>query len=198
MEELMLQLMALDGKRNKRRDAAIVSNKILITCASDKLIDFMKEHEGFCAKPYPRPNSQNSMIVGYGHVLTTEDGTRYDNGIPEVEATELLKEDLEKVVYQYLNPWLEKHLLILTQNQYDALVDFTFNTGHGWLTEHTNLRDILLSRNVTYSAIYNEFMTRIHVNGTKVLSLYRRRMGELGIFFDNVYKKSYLPMPNNV
>lgn len=91
----------------------------------------------------PRPNDQTGRLfrnvcdganmIGYGHVLSedattvTIDGATVEiaNGITEEQAFSLLKEDLKPiesaVKSEITNP--------ITQQQYDALVDFAWNIG---------------------------------------------------------------------
>ena len=74
-----------------------------------------------------------ATMIGYGHVLAEEETTvnidgrsvNIENGITEEQAVALLKEDLKKiesiVKSSITNP--------ITQQQYDALVDFAWNVG---------------------------------------------------------------------
>lgn len=159
------------------------------TKPSDNLTDFLIEYETFEAKPYRGQDSQN-RTVGYGHVITPADGTKYDNGITEAEARELLEKDIEAHI-SYLNNWLSANSVVLSQNQYDALASFTFNAGPDWITKYHGLRDILLGENADYDNMHTEFMDWIYSGGEKSLGLYRRRMDELRIFFDGDYSRNY-------
>jgi GH24 family phage-related lysozyme (muramidase) len=162
--------------------------------ASDESISFIKSYEDFSPVPYRGLDSQN-LTIGYGHVMTGDEIEKYKNGISEEEAIELLKKDLEDKVYKYLDPWIEENSVKLTQQQYDALVIFTFNAGPSWITEYEDLRSILKRGNITYEAMYNEFMTWIKVNDEPSLGLYRRRMDELNIFFKGDYNRDYPNWP---
>ena len=159
--------------------------------ASDDLLDFLKDYEKFYAMPYIGLDSQN-RTVGYGHVITPEDGTKYDNGITEEEATELLKRDLERVVYQYLNPWLEDNSIVLTQQQYDALVSFTFNLGQSWMNG-SGLSEALLSGD--FSEVGAQMMRWVNVNGKPSAGLYRRRNDEVNMFENGSYERTYPDPP---
>ncbi|MDR0382239.1 MAG: hypothetical protein LBH86_09660 [Oscillospiraceae bacterium] len=52
---------------------------------SDKLLQFVSDYETYHEMPYRGQDSQN-RTVAYGHVITEEDGTKYDNGISEEAA----------------------------------------------------------------------------------------------------------------
>jgi GH24 family phage-related lysozyme (muramidase) len=159
--------------------------------ASDDLLDFLKDYEKFYAMPYRGLDSQN-RTVGYGHVILPEDGDKYDNGITEEEATELLKRDLERVVYQYLNPWLEENSVVLTQQQYDALVSFTFNLGQSWMNG-SGLSEALLSGD--FSEVGAQMMRWVNVNGSPSTGLYRRRNDEVNMFENGTYDRTYPDAP---
>jgi len=164
------------------------------TSPSEAMISFLMLYEEFSAMPYRGQDSQN-RTVGYGHVITAADGIKYDNGITKEEALILLKKDIKEKAADYLDPFLNSNSIILNQQQYDALLIFTFNTGPSWLTKYDDLRNILLRGNVTYDAMYNEFMTWTTAGGGRSLGLYRRRMDELNIFFNGDYSRNYPDWP---
>jgi lysozyme len=73
--------------------------------------------------------------IGYGHDLLP--GESFPNGIDQDEAERLLQQDVPKCE-RALNPLISPGC---TQNQYDALIDFTYECGpmalsellsHGW------------------------------------------------------------------
>jgi lysozyme len=74
--------------------------------------------------------------IGYGHrLLATES---FPNGIPQAQANEILARDVhsaEQTVTRLVK-------VALTQNQFDALVDFVFNLGQGKLAESTLLKEL--------------------------------------------------------
>lgn len=67
----------------------------------------------------------------------------------------------------------------LTQNQFDALVDFVFNLGSGNFQSSTLLR--LLNQG-NYVGAANEFPKWNHSNGQVVAGLTRRRLAEQSLF----------------
>ena len=90
---------------------------------SDNGIALLKKLEGFSARPYP--DSAGKMTIGYGHVIVPGDGVAKDDIIEEVQATGLLKRDIQKAV-DCVNGCI---VTSINQNQFDALVIFTFNVG---------------------------------------------------------------------
>jgi lysozyme len=93
---------------------------------SKKGLDLLKTWEqgpkgGFASIPYYC--SSNRLTIGYGHVINLKESIKYP--ISEDKAEELLKKDIawaEKAVNTYVK-------VQLTQNQFNALVCFVFNTG---------------------------------------------------------------------
>lgn len=78
--------------------------------------------------------------IGVGHLLTADDKSskRFENGITQQESIDLLKKDVgfaEKAVESLVK-------VELTQNQFDALVDFVFNLGKGALQSSTLLKKL--------------------------------------------------------
>ena len=104
------------------------------TKTSENGIQFIMNHEGFVGKPY-NDNFGNATI-GYGNLLhmgvvTEADNKKYSNGISKEDARKLLEEKVND---------FEKHLnaavnVELNQNQFDALMSWTYNFGPGRLIE---------------------------------------------------------------
>ena len=112
----------------------VVPEKQKATSTSDNGIQFIMDHEGFVSKPY-NDNFGNATI-GYGTLLhvgtvTDSDTKGYSEGISKEEAKKLLEEKVKD---------FEKHLVAavkvdLNQNQFDALMSWTYNFGPGRLVE---------------------------------------------------------------
>jgi lysozyme len=78
--------------------------------------------------------------IGVGHLLTADDKSsgRFTNGITAEQSMELLRHDVvaaENAVNSLVK-------VSLTQNQFDALVDFVFNLGKGALQVSTLLKKL--------------------------------------------------------
>jgi lysozyme len=133
-------------------------------------IDLIKKHEGLRLEAYlPTPN--DVWTIGYGHTHTTKQGMK----ITEKQAEALLRRDIA---------WAEKavnNLVVvpLTQNQFDALVSFTFNVGEGAFGSSTLLR-LLNSRD--YEGAANQFPRWNKQKGKVLCGLTRRREEERKLF----------------
>jgi lysozyme len=109
--------------------------------------------------------------IGYGHTKGVYSGMV----ITKEQAEEYLDYDLqnsERIVNQYVT-------VPLTQNEFDALVDFVFNVGAGNFLHSTLLK--LLNENKTMEAA-NEFEKWNHAGGKVVAGLTRRRLAEKELF----------------
>ncbi len=87
---------------------------------SAKGISLIKRHEALRLKAYRCP--AGVMTIGYGHTGNVSVG----DAIPIEVANSLLKHDLKSK-----EAAVNKLGLVLTQNQFDALVSFVFNVGEG-------------------------------------------------------------------
>lgn len=127
-------------------------------------------HEGLKLNAYLCP--AGVPTIGYGHTK----GVRMGDTITPDQADEFLREDLadaEKAV--------NAQGLKINQNQYDALVSFTFNVGVGNFGKSTLLKKV--KANADDPAIRNEF-ARWNKGGGKVLpGLTRRRKDEADLYF---------------
>lgn len=91
-------------------------------------VNLIKEFEGLRLESYYCPSQ--ILTIGYGH---TGPDVWVGQIITEPEAEKLLKDDLEifeRAVEELID-------VDLTQNQFDALVSFTFNCGDGALEQST-------------------------------------------------------------
>ena len=100
---------------------------------NERGIEIVKSFEGLALRPYVCAGGVNS--VGYGATRSRTGGPiDLDMGpITETEAETLLIRDLESS-----EGWVSRLIkTALTENQYSALVSFTFNVGAGALQRST-------------------------------------------------------------
>jgi lysozyme len=129
-----------------------------------------KQFEGLILTAYQ--DSVGVWTIGYGHT-----GTDVQPGltITEEQATILLAADVAWAV-TCVNKSVKS---AINQNQFDALVDFTFNLGCANLGQSTLLR---LVNAANFAAAAKEFL-RWNKAGGKVLNgLTRRRQAETDLF----------------
>jgi len=101
---------------------------------SDAGLALLKRSEGFRSKVYK--DVCGFPTIGYGHRLLHPQS--FPNGISEADASDILVSDVNAAC-QAVERLVE---VPLTQGQFDALVDFTFNLGAGRLGSSTLLKDL--------------------------------------------------------
>lgn len=154
--------------------------------ASDDCIAMLKAMEGFSAKPYW---DYSQYSVGYGTACPSEaDRNRYEaEGISEEEAEALLRKYVQ-TSEQYLNERIiDKFSVPLNQNQFDALVLFTYNCGTGWINDSTSsFRSAVIN-----GATGNDFLYPISrwcvAGGSVQKFLLDRRMKEANVYLNGIY-----------
>ena len=136
-------------------------------------IDFIKRFEGLVLHPYLC--SAGKPTIGYGSTFYT-DGRKVT-----AQDKSITKDEAEKLLIDTLKPFENKvNRLItipLTQNQFDALVSHTFNTGGS----DTLFR--LINQRADISLIEDWWTTR-YITANKVVlpGLVRRRKEEFELF----------------
>jgi lysozyme len=115
--------------------------------------------------------------IGYGHLLSREPWSPLGrwSSITETEADALLERDMALAARSVLR-------LIgvpLTDGQFAALADFTFNVGAGNL-ELSTLRRVI--NRGDYPEAPNQFRRWIFARGVKLPGLVRRRNDEIGLW----------------
>jgi lysozyme len=134
-------------------------------------IDLIKNYEGFSPAIYPCP--AGIPTVGYGHVVLKHE--KFPPTITKQEAEKILQQDL----VQFENSVNNLIKVPLNQNQFDALVSFTFNLGGGALQRST-LRQRL--NRGEYRDAANEFTKWVFAGGRRLRGLVRRREAERDLF----------------
>jgi lysozyme len=142
---------------------------------SNKGIQLIKHHEGVRNKPYR--DCVGLWTVGVGHLIG--DGKSLPESWNKLFTTEevdaLLKQDLVR-----FERGVQKLLPVpLTQNQFDALISFSFNLGLGVLQRST-LRQNILRKDFKGAA--EEFLKYVRAGGKIVKGLVTRRNDEKALF----------------
>ena len=142
---------------------------------SQKCIDLIRRFEGFSSVPYLCP--ANVPTIGYGSTIY-ENGshvTMQDPPIDEKRATAIMYARLvefENAVNRYVQ-------VTLGQNQFDAIVDFTYNLGAKALLNSTLLKKI---NTKDWVGAAPEFLRWIYADGKKLKGLVTRRLAEQNLF----------------
>ena len=146
--------------------------------AGDTALTLIEHYEGFSVMPY---SLNGRWYIGYGSQIT--EGS-YSGGISEEEAEALLRGSLQKIESS-LNSFLERNNLSLTQQQFDALVDFTYTYNDTWLNGSSDLLRIVKGElDADRRETARAFGVWSHSGGVVLPSLAERRMKEAAIYLD--------------
>ena len=133
----------------------------------------IKHHEGFSATTYL--DVAGYPTIGYGHLIRPSETSLEGARLSEEEAEALLLRDVASAERSVL-----KLITVpLKQNQYDALVSFTFNLGGGALQASTLRAKV---NREDHDAVPEQFMRWVFAGGRKVKGLITRRQEEANLY----------------
>ena len=135
IESQSLELMSTASKNCEMADIPEGGTYQTMT-ASQEIIDLIKDFEGFRSTAY-WDNSQWS--VGYGTRCSGSGVT-----VTRAEAERLLREMLKNDFEPAVNSFCKKNGKQPTQQQFDAMLDLTYNNGPKWTTG-TAVPDVVLN-----------------------------------------------------
>lgn len=144
---------------------------------SDRGIELIKAHEGLRLEAYPDPaHGWKVATIGYGHT-SAAGPPKVERGmkITEAGADAILRQDLAKFE-GYVTDAVK---VPLNQNEFDALVSFTFNLGPGNLRSSTLLRKLNAGDR---AGAADEFLKWDKAGGKKLAGLTKRREAERALF----------------
>lgn len=132
-------------------------------------LDLIKEFEGRKLNSYLCPG--NVWTIGYGHTKTA----RPNQTITAERAEELLLQDIA----EFEQAVLRNVTVPLNENQFAALVSFTFNLGERALKRSSLLRRLNAG---DYASVPKELNRWVNANGKRLNGLIRRRKAEGELF----------------
>lgn len=130
-------------------------------------INLIKQFEGCRLEAYKAVASEAYYTIGYGHYGPDVKKTMI---ISQAQADRYLQQDIVKFE-NYVNEIVK---ISLNQNQFDALVSFTYNCGAG------NLKKLIAGRNL--NQIADAILNYNHSGGKELPGLTRRRKAERELF----------------
>lgn len=144
---------------------------------NDDGLALIKEFEGLRLEAYPDPaHGWDVPTIGYGHTdAAGEPKVKRGMKITAAEADAILRRDLR----QYEDAVSQAVKVPLNENQFAALVSFTFNLGPGNLRKSTLLQK-LNARD--YAGAAKEFPKWNKAGGKVLAGLTRRRKAEQALF----------------
>ncbi len=148
--------------------------------ASDSLINFIKEHEGFSATAYW---DYQHWAIGYGTTCGIDD---YPNGITEEKGAELLRAEVQNAV-DAVNSFVNRNGMNPTQSQFDCMIDLTYALGSSWMSSGYTLPKLITKGNIGELELMNCLGDWINVGGKPSEGTMLRRMSENYMFFHGEY-----------
>ena len=151
---------------------------------SEHGLELIKQWEGF--KPDVYKDSAGLPTIGVGHLITKSEQTtgeivigglpvQYANGLTDQQVLDLLSQDVQPAE-QAVNNGVK---VALDQNQFDALVSFTFNVGVGAFTSSTLLKVLNQSQ---YDGVPDQLRRWNKAGGQVVQGLVNRRENEVKLW----------------
>lgn len=147
---------------------------------SSNCTNLVKKYEGFRSKPYKCPAGIPTIGYGSTFYLNGVKVSMLDSEISDTFALELL----EKTLNDFANKIDKVIKVSLNQNQFDALVSFTYNIGICAFTKSTLLTKL---NNCDFQGASKEFVRWNNANGKVLKGLTNRRLDEQKLF-ENKYK----------
>lgn len=145
---------------------------------NQKGINLLHEFEGLRLEAYLCP--AKIPTIGWG-------STYYEDGKKVKMGDKITKERADALFLKIAEDFAKRVRGLvkkeLTENQFSALVSFTYNVGVGAFQRSTLLRKV--NSNPNDPTIHNEFMRWNKVAGKPVRGLTRRRESESKLYFTN-------------
>jgi lysozyme len=144
---------------------------------SQEGVNLIKHFEGCRLEAYKCP--AGVWTIGYGHTKGVKEG----DAIEQEAAEAFLIEDLE--AFEQAVARLVK--VPITQQQFDALVSFTFNLGAGNLERSTLLEKL---NGYQYIEVPEQMMRWVRAGGQVLDGLVRRRAAEAALFQNKNWREA--------
>lgn len=148
-------------------------------------LSLVKQWEGFRAEAYPDPGSRDGTpwTIGYGTTKIGGVPVKKGQTISEPEAARLLGIELTRVAAV-----VERLVKAsLTDNQFGALVSFTYNIGDDAFTRSTLLKKLNAG---DYAAVPAQMARWVHNDGNQMQGLVNRRAAEAGLWAKGAHVSS--------
>jgi GH24 family phage-related lysozyme (muramidase) len=201
IESYQIKLLSMnnpDGRvdPNGKTFMKLINNRLTAKTASTlsfstKGINLLKSIEGLETKPYDDQTGKTitkwveGATIGIGHLISQTEWNKYKNGITESEAITLFKADLQP----YSNKVKTTIKTNITQNEFDALVIFTFNIGKSAFANSSVVKMINDPKRKTgYNSLEQAWKAWNKSQGKINKGLQNRRKAEWDIFTKGIYK----------
>jgi len=163
------------------------------TCISEEGKEFIRGFENTILYPYddtgrkPRRLTEwnKNAAIGVGHLIQKSEWDTYKNGITREEADQLFEADLNRFSQQ-IAPLIK---VDLTQQQYDAIISFSYNIGAGAFKNSTALKYINDPEYTSdkYKSLADAWKAFNKQRDVVLEGLNKRRAAELAVYYNGDY-----------
>lgn len=168
-------------------EAAAVSDTPTGLTTSAECIALLKQHEGFVQYPVW---DYAQYTVGFGTRCPDDMLDYYNkNGITEQEAEALLRNFLDEFEREINEKIIKEHGLQLTQNQFDALVSFSYNCGTRWAYSPDGVFYQAIINGATGNDLIRAFALWCSAGGEVLTYLLNRRLSEANMYLNGIYER---------
>ena len=151
---------------------------------SDAAVQVIKTFEGFLKYPVW---DYGQYSVGYGTRCPDDKLEEYrENGITEEEAIALLREHLLIAATAVNSRIIDRLGVKLSQNQFDALVSFTYNCGSGWAYDTSGTLYKAIANGTTGNELIRAFALWCIAGGENPTGLLNRRLCDASMVLNEV------------
>lgn len=182
--------MPAQAAQTKLGMSSIGSSGYQTMAASQKMLDMLKVTEGFSATPYW---DYAQWTIGYGCSAGSGSSPSINHVTP-AEAEVLLKQQL-KSYEGYVNNYCRKIGKQPSQNQFDALLSFTYNLGSSWMSG--SRLDTWLRNPTTEIEFVNAIGQWVRAGDEILYALVQRRIREAIVFLRGEYSLHTTPNSNH-
>lgn len=155
---------------------------------SDAAVQVIKTFEGFLKYPVW---DYGQYSVGYGTRCPDDKLEEYrKNGISEEDAIALLREHLQIAETAVNTRIIDRLGVKLSQNQFDALVSFTYNCGSGWAYDTNGTLYKAIANGTTGNELIRAFALWCIAGGQILTGLLNRRLCEANMYLNGVYSNT--------
>ncbi len=159
---------------------------------SNNGLDLLKSIEQLATNPYDDQTGKDIVkwiegaTIGYGHLISKSEWTKYENGITQAQAICLFSNDLSP----FINTVKTKVTANILQNEFDAMVILTFNIGSNAFANSSALKLINdPNAKTSFKSLEDAWKAWNKSQGMVNNGLINRRQAEWNIYSNGVYKK---------
>jgi len=165
-------------------DVQLLAATVVSMTTGTEGLNLIKRWEGLRLTAYKALSTEKYYTIGYGH-----SGSDVYEGmtITQAQADAYLVSDVNKFETS-LNNYIKKNNIALNQNQFDALVSFSYNVGTGWQSRHDMPMMLTNGQERFSEATVREYFCQWRYSGGKeIQGLLNRRNAETDVFLKACY-----------